>query len=140
MDSNGVVHALFAADGYRPPTVTGDPDLRPLIYRRSSDGGRTWSPIKEIDPGSAGFSFMRKQMIAVDATSGALYATWYGNPNPRARRPPAGQPSTNDFDDRDIYVRVSRKPKFAPGSVIRVKVDPQAPDRVVVIGPADETG
>jgi hypothetical protein len=107
VDMNGVVHLLFAADGFRPPGATGDPDIRPLIYRRSSDEGRTWSPIKEIDPGNAGFSFGRKQMLAVDLESGALYATWYGNPNPRARRPPANQPSTNEFDDRDIYVRVS---------------------------------
>ncbi len=107
VDLNGTVHVLFAADGFRPATVTGDPDLRPLIYRRSGDGGRTWSPIKEIDPGNGGFSFMRKQMMAVDLKSGALYATWYGNPNPRARRPPANQPSTNEFDDRDVYVRVS---------------------------------
>ncbi|MGH9279676.1 MAG: sialidase family protein, partial [Acidimicrobiales bacterium] len=107
VDSNGVVHALFAADGFRPSTVTGDPDIRPLIYRRSNDGGLTWSPNKEIDPGNAMFSFMRKQMLAVDLDSGALYATWYGNPNPRARRPPAGQPSTDAFDDRDVYIRVS---------------------------------
>ncbi len=107
VDSEGVVHVIFAADGFRPPGATGDPDVRPLIYRRSTDGGRTWAPIKEIDPGNAGFSFGRKQMLAVDLESGALYATWYGNRNPRARRPPAGEPSTNEFDDRDIFVRVS---------------------------------
>jgi len=107
VDKNGVVHLLFAADGFRPPGSTGDPELRPLIYRRSGDGGRTWSPIKEIEPGNGGFAFMRKQMLAVDLETGNLYATWYGNPNPRARRPPANQPSSDAFDDRDIYIRVS---------------------------------
>ena len=107
VDANGTVHVIFPADGFRPPGSTGDPDLRPMIYRRSTDQGRTWSPMQEIDPGNAGFSFMRKPMLAVDLATGALYLTWYGNPNPRAQRPPAGQPSTDEFDDRDIFVRTS---------------------------------
>jgi hypothetical protein len=107
VDNDGVVHVVFAADTFGAPPAPAEPPIRPLIYRRSTDGGRTWSPIREIDPGNATFSFMRKQMIAADLEMSRLYVTWYGNSNPRARRPPAGQPSTDEFDDREIFVKAS---------------------------------
>ena len=106
VDSKGVVHAIFAADTFGLPTGDAAPP-RPLIYRRSIDQGRTWSAPQEIDPGNVGFSFGRRQLIAVDPITDALYVTWHGNPNPRARRPPANEPSTPDFDDREIMFRSS---------------------------------
>jgi hypothetical protein len=39
--------------------------------------------------------------------------------------------------EANIYVRAVSKPKFTPGASIRVKYDPQAPDRIVVEGPAE---
>jgi hypothetical protein len=107
VDDDGIVHVVFAADQFGAPPAPAEPPIRPLIYRRSSDGGVTWSPIREIDPGNATFSFMRKQMIAADREAGILYTTWYGNANPRARRPAAGQPSTDEFDDREIFLKAS---------------------------------
>ena len=105
VDNKGVVHVTYANDQYGAPTT--NPPGRTLWYQRSSDGGRTWSPRKELDPGTPGFSFMRKQAIAADPKTGAIYVTWYGATVAAPRRPPAGQPSTAEFDDREIFVRSS---------------------------------
>lgn len=106
VDGQGVVHVVSHGRGFASP-APADPLIRPLFYRRSSDHGKTWSPIKDIDPGNAGFSFGRKALIKSDPSSSMLYVSWYGNPNPRAKRPAAGAPVTPEFDDRDIYVRTS---------------------------------
>ncbi|MDQ3898002.1 MAG: hypothetical protein M3326_12320 [Actinomycetota bacterium] len=106
VDSKGVVHAIFAADTFGTPTGDAAPP-RPILYRRSIDQGRTWSAAQEIDPGSVGFSFNRRQLVAVDPRTDAIYVTWHGNSNPRARRPPANEPSTPAFDDREIFLRSS---------------------------------
>jgi hypothetical protein len=106
VDSKGVVHAIWAADTFGTPTGDAAPP-RPIQYRRSIDQGRTWSTIQDIDPGNVGFSFNRRQLIAVDPVTDAIYVTWAGNSNPRARRPPANEPSTPAFDDREIFFRAS---------------------------------
>ncbi|MGH9264705.1 MAG: hypothetical protein ACRD1D_08430 [Acidimicrobiales bacterium] len=106
VDSQGVVHAMFAADTFGTPTGDAAPP-RPIVYRRSIDQGRTWSNLQEIDPGNVGFSFNRRQLIAVDPTTDAIYITWHGNADPRARRPPTNEPSTPAFADREILFRSS---------------------------------
>ena len=106
VDSKGVVHAVFAADTFGAPTGDAAPP-RPILYRRSIDQGRTWSAGQEIDPGNVGFSFNRRQLIAIDPVSDALFVTWHGNTNPRGRRPPTNEPSTPAFDDREIMFRSS---------------------------------
>jgi hypothetical protein len=106
VDSKGVVHAIWAADTFGTPSGDAAPP-RPIQYRRSIDQGRTWSAHQEIDPGNVGFSFNRRHLIAVDPVSDAIFVTWAGNTNPRARRPPANEPSTPAFDDREILFRAS---------------------------------
>lgn len=124
VDGQGVIHIVTPTRGFTPPTTVAPPPapsdpstpsppttsaattttlapIRPTNHRSSSDQGKTWSPIKEIDQGNAGFSFGRKQKLAADPNSSMLYFVWYGNRNPRAQRPPAGN------DDRDIFIRVS---------------------------------
>jgi len=101
---DGVVHVTYANDQFGAPTPAPG---RTLWYQRSSDRGRTWGPRVELDPGTPGFSFMRKQAIAADLTNNAIYVTWYGANVAAPRRPPAGQPSTAEFDDRHIFVRSS---------------------------------
>jgi hypothetical protein len=100
VDGKGVVHVVFAGRGRVPPGT--DPSapapLRNVLYRSSSDHGRTWTDAREIDQGNAGFAFDRKWGLKADPNSDNLYAVWYGNPDPRATRPQA---------DRDIYMRVS---------------------------------
>jgi hypothetical protein len=108
VDGNGIVHAIFTKNTFFGVQAGPEgPPIRPLVYTRSTDRGATWAPVREIDPHNAGFSFGRKSLIVADRNSANLYVTWYGNTNPRARRPPAGQPSTDEFDDREIFVRVS---------------------------------
>jgi hypothetical protein len=124
VDGDGVVHIVTPTRGFTPPTTAAPPPapsdpatpsppttsaattttlapLRPTNHRSSTDQGKTWSPIREIDPGNAGFSFARKQILAADPDSSMLYFVWYGNRNPRALRPPAGN------DDREIFIRTS---------------------------------
>ena len=124
VDGQGVIHIVTPTRGFTPPTTVAPPPapsdpstpsppttsaattttlapIRPTNHRSSSDQGKTWSPIQEIDQGNAGFSFGRKQNLAADPNSSMLYFVWYGNRNPRAQRPPAGN------DDRDIFIRVS---------------------------------
>jgi len=125
VDGNGVVHIVTPTRGFTAPATTvppapadpGTPSppttgvpaattttlaaIRPTNYRSSTDQGKTWTPIREIDQGNAGFSFARKQLLVADPNSPTLYFAWYGNRNPRAQRPPSGN------DDRDIFLRTS---------------------------------
>jgi len=106
VDSKGVVHAIFAADTFGTPSGDAAPP-RPIVYRRSIDQGRTWSAPVDIDPGNQGFSFNRRQVIAIDPKTDALYVTWHGNTNPKAHRPPVGEPSTAIYESREILFRSS---------------------------------
>lgn len=103
IDSAGTLHAVFPGGGFRPQAPPGTPAepplVRPIYYRSSSDQGRTWSPVREIEPGNAGFSFNRKHLLAFDPVSRNLYLTWYGNANPRADA---------NVDRSEIFVKVSR--------------------------------
>ncbi|MBW3579346.1 MAG: glycoside hydrolase [Actinobacteria bacterium] len=94
---DGTVHVIFPSSGFADPRPD-EPLVRPLYYSRSVDYGRTFDEVRVIDEGNAGFSFMRKQLLAADPSTGTLYAVWYGHPDPRASRPDA---------DADVFVRVS---------------------------------
>jgi hypothetical protein len=106
VDSKGVVHAIIAEDAFMAPTGAAAVP-RAFFYTRSTNQGRTWSPLKVVDQGSVGFSFGRVEILAVDPKTDALYFAWYGNTNPKAQRPPVGMPSTTQFDDREILLRSS---------------------------------
>ncbi|MDP9420376.1 MAG: glycoside hydrolase [Actinomycetota bacterium] len=98
---DGVVHVIFPGAGFTAQGPPGAPEpedpIRPLFYRRSTDEGRTWSPVAEIDPGNAGFGHGRKHLLAADPGSGTLYAVWYGSPKTRPEL----------LDDTDVYLRAS---------------------------------
>jgi hypothetical protein len=119
---DGVVHVIFPGGGFTPQAPPGAPapemPVRPLFYRQSTDGGRTWSPHKEIDPGSAGFDHMRKPLLAADPDSGNLYAVWYGSAKTR--------PTVED--DSDILVRVSRDGGRTWSDLVTVNDDAQSPN------------
>lgn len=97
VDGDGVVHAAYGAATFGLPDVgEGEPPHpQPLVYRRSTDAGQTWSDHQEVEPGHGA---KRKWLLVADQSSDHLYATWYGNP---------------DSDDRGketdwhVYVRTS---------------------------------
>ncbi|MDQ4096876.1 MAG: glycoside hydrolase [Actinomycetota bacterium] len=121
VDSDGVVHAIFPGAGFTPQAPAGAPapeaPVRPIFHRRSTDGGRTWSPQVKIDEGSAGFFHNRKQLLAADPNNGNLYAVWSGNEKTR----PTYQ------DDNEIFVRVSRDGGRTWGDRVVVNDDAQSP-------------
>ncbi|MDQ3973897.1 MAG: hypothetical protein M3276_06105 [Actinomycetota bacterium] len=77
---DGTLHAVLGAATFGLPEVgeREPPHPRPLIYRRSTDHGRAWSEVREIDPGVGA---NRKWLLVADPNSDALYVTWYGNPD-----------------------------------------------------------
>ena len=107
VDANGVLHVITPSRGFLDPPRPTDPAVRPSVYRFSTDNGKTFSPPVDVDPGNQGFSFSRKQMLVADPNSSNLYFSWYGNPNQKAKRPPAGTPPSPEFDDRTVYLRTS---------------------------------
>ena len=119
---DGVVHAIFPGGGFTPMAPPGAPapemPVRPLFYRQSTDGGRTWAQEKEIDPGSAGFDHMRKPLLAADPESGNLYAVWYGS----AKTRPTAE------DDSEILMRVSRDGGRTWSELITVNDDAASPN------------
>ena len=116
-----VVHAIYPAGGYVGLAPQGgvapEAPVRPLFFRRSVDGGRTWSAPRVIDQGNAGFAHGRKHLLAADRRSGNLYAVWYGNEKLRP----------NLQDDTEIFVRVSRDGGRTWGDRVTVNDDARSP-------------
>jgi hypothetical protein len=98
VDSKGTVHAVYWVRVF-PPTPSGQQGpVRPIVYRSSSDFGKTWSAPKEIDPGNQAAS--RPAALAADPESDNLYLVWHGNAEAMNSAP--------GFDgDLDIYLRRS---------------------------------
>lgn len=97
VDGEGVVHVLVPSRESTPPGQTEAP-IRSAFHRASTDRGRSWSAMRMVDQGNAGFSFARKWGLKADPSSNTLYVVWYGNQKPRATRPE---------DDRHVFLRVS---------------------------------
>lgn len=99
--ADGVVHIVyqvtpFFAAGQSPPIA--EQPVRPLLYRRSTDQGKTWSPPVEVDSGNAWIRAGRRWVLKADPNSSSLYVVWTGNPKTRVAYPE---------DDMDIYMRAS---------------------------------
>lgn len=100
VDGRGTMHAVYWARTFGvPPTPSGQQaPLRPIMYSRSTDGGATFTPATEIDPGNQSAS--RPAMLAADPSSGNLYLVWHGHAEPNNTGP--------QFDgDLEIFVRTS---------------------------------
>ncbi len=96
VDPDGVVHAVLPTLGQTPEDE--DPLPRAVDYRRSTDGGQSWSEPQELHAGHMGWGLGRKWELTADPDDGTLYAIWYG----------ALDPELSEADtDRDVFMRVS---------------------------------
>jgi hypothetical protein len=93
VDGDGDLHAVYWARLF-PPLPFGDPasPVRPIYYRRSSDGGASFGEAVEIDAGNADAE--RPPVVAADPSSEAVYVAWYNHPEPRN----IGDDFEGDFD------------------------------------------
>ncbi len=77
VDGDGVVHAVYWTRVY-PPTPDGQEDpVSPIQYVRSTDQGKTFSPGRDIDPGSQ--RAPRPGVLVADPNSEAVYLAWHGH-------------------------------------------------------------
>lgn len=99
VDKQGVLHAVYwtrTGVASAPPPAT--PPVRPIIYRRSVDQGRTWSAPVDIDPGNVSAS--QPPLLAADPQTSDLYMVWDANAEVANTVP--------GFNgDTDIFLRVS---------------------------------
>lgn len=89
VDSAGTLHAIYwTRTGTFPPLPAGQLNaVRPIIYRQSTDRGKTWSEPVEVDPGNQRSGSPRPPVLAVDPRSGTLYTAWYSNVDPNNLAP-----------------------------------------------------
>lgn len=96
---DGTLHAIYPiGTGGIPPGADQFQVVRHVYHRASRDQGKTWSDPVDVEQGNAGFYGGRKWLLVADQSSGALYAVWYGHPEPTfdART-----------EDVDIFLRAS---------------------------------
>ncbi len=98
VDKNGTVHAVFWVRVF-PATPSGQPaPVRPIVYRQSTDRGKTWSAPIDVDPGNV--SAAHPPVLAADPKTDDLYMAW--NANAEVANTVEG------FEgDLDLFVRVS---------------------------------
>ncbi len=79
VDGDGTVHAVYwTRTGTFPVLPTGAPvPVKPIIYVRSTDAGKSWSKPVDIDPGNQ--STFRPPLLVADPRSSNLYMTWHSH-------------------------------------------------------------
>jgi hypothetical protein len=95
VDRAGTVHAVFWARTGLPANPVPP---RPIVYRRSTDQGRTWSDAVDIDAGNVGAS--HPPLLAADPKTSDLYMVW--NANVEVQNTVPGYNG-----DLDVFLRVS---------------------------------
>jgi hypothetical protein len=97
VDKNGTVHAVFWVRAVPGPTPTPVP-VRPIVYRQSTDHGKTWSAPFDVDPGNV--SAGHPPLLAADPKTADVYMVWNANVEV--------QNTVQGFSgDLDAFVRVS---------------------------------
>ncbi len=97
VDKAGTIHAAFWVRAVPGPTPTPVP-VRPIIYRQSTDHGKTWSAPVDVDPGNV--SAGHPPVIAADPKTSDVYLAW--NANAEVQNTVAGYNG-----DLDLFLRVS---------------------------------
>ena len=100
VDKNGTVHAVFWVR-----TAVGAPGtpapVRPIVYRQSTDHGKTWSAPVDVDPGNVGAG--HPPVLAADPRP--PISTWRGTPALISRTPsPATTPTSTSSSGFPAYV------------------------------------
>ena len=75
VDRNGAVHAVFWVRVFGPTPTP--PPIRPIVYRSSTDHGKTWSQPVDVDPGNV--SAGHPPLLAADPKTNDIYMTWNAN-------------------------------------------------------------
>ncbi|MGH9277677.1 MAG: sialidase family protein [Acidimicrobiales bacterium] len=99
VDGRGVLHAVYwVRTGVASAPPQNPPPVRPIVYRQSSDQGKTWSPPVDIDPGNV--SAGHPPVLAADPRTSDIYMAWNANAESANNVP--------GFNgDLDMFVRVS---------------------------------
>ncbi len=98
VDGDGTLHAVVWARNFPPVPFNEPQPVQPVYHRRSTDGGKTFSPPQEIFAGNA--RSPRPPRLAADPGSNAVYVVWYSHAEAENLRP--------DFrEDFEIFFRSS---------------------------------
>jgi hypothetical protein len=97
VDKAGTVHAVFWVRAVPGPAPTPVP-VRPIVYRQSTDHGKTWSPPVDVDPGNV--SAGHPPLLAADPRTADVYMVWNANPDVQNTVPGYN-------GDLDAFLRVS---------------------------------
>jgi hypothetical protein len=99
VDKQGVVHAVYwTRTGVASAPAPAVPPVRPIIYRQSTDHGKTWSKPVDVDPGNITAS--QPPMLAADPQTADLYMVWDANAD-------IANNAVGYKGDTDIFLRVS---------------------------------
>lgn len=85
VDGDGTLHVTYWARVWPQVDAPEDTPVRPVYYRRSTDGGATFSDQVAIFPGNQDHE--KPPLIAADPSSDALYVVWGGSAEPHNRAP-----------------------------------------------------
>lgn len=95
VDKAGTVHAVFWV---RTGLPNNPVPPRPIVYRRSTDQGKTWSDPVDLDPGNVGAG--HPPLLAADPKTSDIYMVWNANVEVQNTVP-------NFSGDLDLFLRVS---------------------------------
>lgn len=85
VDGDGTLHAVVWSRNFPPVPFTEPQPAQPVYYRRSTDGGKTFSAPQEIFHGNA--RSPRPPRLAADPRSNAVYVVWYSHAEAENLRP-----------------------------------------------------
>lgn len=97
VDKAGTVHAVYWVRSVPGPAQNPAP-VRPIVYRRSTDHGKTWSPPVDVDPGNV--SAGHPPLLAADPKTSDVYLVWNANAEVQNTVP-------GFSGDLDVFARVS---------------------------------
>jgi len=97
VDKAGTVHAVYWVRTVPGPAATPAP-VRPIVYRQSTDQGKTWSAPVDVDPGNV--SAGHPPVIAADPKTNDVYITWNANAEVQNTVP-------GFSGDLDLFLKVS---------------------------------